>query len=1595
MPLLLVFLMLTMSWASITSVDTIVESENVTQLPVDGTLQWTADEAANQWISTTPSSMREVPIKESSHQVHTVLGSFDPTIDETPLPPEAYRDHFDVENTRFIIVQLVEHDWTAFEEIVNRLGLVDLDYIPDDAYLIRLPADANDAAMALEELSNHPSVRAVMIQHPGWRLQPDLMNLSLDALQGGVTTLIDVDITPAGDLSLEQVDELQNNLVSTGAEEVRCDAWICQVRDLDSSWLPVLANDGRILFTESHYQIVVANDYARDLIKIDEVVNNHNSGLDGTGEVAAISDTGLDGDHGDFNGRLLTIYSNFGPDSSGADTNSGHGTHIAGSMVGDGSGDSNYIGVAPATTFHFYQLEHDQSGQLARWGSLYDMFRHSRQQSASVQSNSWGAENMGGQYTSDSRSADAFMSDYGDYTVLFAAGNEGTQGATTVSPPSTAKNVLTIGASTTGHWGTASPGQVASFSSRGNTLDGRIKPDVVAPGVQICSTRAEEAQYPAGPSCSSARHANNDPKYMSADGTSTATPIAAGATVLVRQFLRTQMSLNQPHSDLIRAIVINGAKDIGSADIPNADEGWGQVDLQRSIYPTSGILALNTFYDQDQSLTPGYSYLYTYSIDGSYGLSVTLVWNDQEGSSSASQSASRLVNDLDLTVSAPDGTQYKGNVFNNGLSTTGGSHDSLNNVERVKLGTVQTGNWSIQVSHTGGSSQNYAIVITAMGNENPVSDLATIGSSLWVSTTDPLESETLIMGANWVNQAPSTTAPYDVMVEDLTTGVMLHNETKTGLAGGSSDSLVFTHTFISTGFHDLRLTIDVNDVVEEPNDFTRGTNNNVFDLQVNVSAIGVRITPYLESGVPPVGEAEYETAKTRILDPSQDDEVNIRFKVANEGTSNESIDLRVTPVQFVRPDGMLDAPSDEWVKFLSVDPFYQLEPVGSGNNEVVLDLLLRDETADLDATPYPVYALPGTYVVDITAWYRSSPVVSHTVRITIIVEDVDGMITALAGVSGITAIPGDEATFGISIMNPGNSPSVFNLSCETPNRWAVAVGDGNSSTITLEPLLRLQYLSIPVRVMVPPVVGGHPHAGVEESISCTTSHTSNPSLTQVDSTVITVARLDSFDTDLYSSTGVPVGASGNALDEAVDNGQHLNLTLTVSNLGNVPINLDVTVTPTLPSWPLAIFCDSQEDDNSLSLSLIEGESVNCRVEVHVPVEVANGESNTINIRTQFTLSQFILNRTELKVEERPELTLTPSPTDVMEVAPGEPSYGTFIITNEGNVPLLLEWEFGSVPEGWQVGFKSIPVDNLGDHRYDEVQISVLMPANTPVGPLQDSLTLMVTGTTYSGEELVRSAYVGFVGKQAAWLTLSTDVDDFDKLVKGESRTGNLTVSNDGNTPCKVDFDIVSDSTWVLTGLSTIQSLESGTSQTFEFTVLNDGAVGLDSITINAIPSSTSDAILINGSVELKVSSSSLSADDGGLLKALESAGIPSWVVGLVALLLLGGMVGAVLMLRKSSSSYDSGEEILAMGSTMMGSVEQRRDAALDIGIKSDDMVSGSVSDAEVAAALAAAGPKPLAAPKPPGAPPAPLGAPPLPGGSPPPPPADSNPVRRV
>jgi subtilisin family serine protease len=110
-----------------------------------------------------------------------------------------------------------------------------------------------------------------------------------------------------------------------------------------------------------------------------------------------------------------------------------------------------------------------------------------------------------------------------DLLVLFAASNDGVEhGDASIGSPGNGKNCLTVGAAES----IALPiDTVASFSSRGPTSDGRLKPDVVGPGDAITSAAASGA--PGLATCATT--------VMS--GTSMATPAVAGAAALVRQFL--------------------------------------------------------------------------------------------------------------------------------------------------------------------------------------------------------------------------------------------------------------------------------------------------------------------------------------------------------------------------------------------------------------------------------------------------------------------------------------------------------------------------------------------------------------------------------------------------------------------------------------------------------------------------------------------------------------------------------------------------------------------------------------------------------------------------------------------------------------------------------------------------------------------------------------------------------------------------------------------------------------------------------------------------------------------------------------------------
>ena len=1548
-PLFLVLLMVTMPWSS--SSFTVYEVSEESPL-------WTASEAAENWYESNGAPGPSVSISSGSGQLWVQTGNFDPLHQQSIIPSylQATDDPF---ATGFLIIQLFENNGGVAEILAKGVNANIVDTLPEDAWVLRLPYTTEARSAAIIQLAEDDRVRWVGAQQPAWRLDIDL-HQSIG--------IIDLDLTLAQDVDTSQMEE---HLYMAGSEFVRCDEYLCQAIGIDSAWLPALSKDHRLLFIEPHDSIGIVNNYARSISTIDATVNNHNGGLDGTGEVGALSDSGLDQDHGDFNTRIRGVYHNYGPDNSAADTNSGHGTHVAGTMLGDGSGDSSTQGVAPAATFHFYQLEHDSSGQLARWGSLYDMFRDSQQKNAHVQSNSWGAQSSWGQYTSDSRSADSFLHDYDDFLVLFAAGNEGSQGAQSIAPPATAKNVLTVGASTTGRPGTASAGQVASFSSIGPTADGRIKPDIIAPGVQICSPRAEEAQNPAGWSCSSARHSGTTtPLYMSADGTSSSTPVVGGAALLARQFLRTELSISNPDSALIKAILINGARDIGTANIPNMDEGWGQLDLEESLYPYNGVIAKNIFYDTSQTLSPGLSYAYNYAIDGSYGLDVTLVWNDQEGSSSATQSASRLVNDLDLTVTSPDGTVYKGNDFSNGFSTTGGSKDSLNNVERVRLSTGSTGDWTISISHAGGSQQGYAIVISAVGNENPISDLAVFGGSMWASQTMPLENDYVLLRMAWINQAPAITGGYDVLVEDITDNEILWSGTRGPLAGGASDSFSFQKQFTTTGVHTIRLTLDTTNNVTEMNDEVDGTNNNVAELDLNITAIGVRITPHMPDGSLPTDSDEVEIARKIVLDPSTGTEVSWDLTLANEGTSDEEVILLVTPVQLMEAGGALNPPEDEWEKATSTEGPYTLTSAQGAANSTQVTVTMRDIDADLDAFNGARYALPGTYVVDVIAYYRMNPTVSHTIRLEVEVLRVEGLETILAGTSNLGAVPGDFASFSISVLNTGNGATTYQISCETPNRWAVELGSGNSSSLTLEPLARLQFIPVPIRVRVPYVVNGIPYAGTVEDVSCLTSSVENPSFVQSNSlsdegSAVEVWVSRAFSADLYDGNGVPLGPSGFIGDISVENEERIEHTLVIENRGNIEIDFSVRASPAIPNWQMELSAGILSDDRFLEFSLQPGTSLSIDIVVFVPFNSNDGDTNQIDFRTELGDSSFQVNRTRLIVQEIADFSITLPESGTISASIGDFGLAEIELDNIGNVDLLLSWSFGTLPDGWQVGFASTAAGGLVQGDTTSVTVSLSIASGTPPGP-GGTLSIIIDAETLDGQtQIQKVAEIGIIIEPSLWLTFDTEtrID----LSQGTLTTANLTVTNSGNIAC--DVEILSQSPDGLSiGLEsgTLAGMSVGETRQVTFTLESSDLRGLHSVIFsgNAIPLTGESIQSGNDSATLEVMISGDGQSDG-IAGLLESLGLPPWSIAVLALAIVALLGLVILRLRRTDPAISRGEELLSPGE-ILGAQENRREAALNIGISADNHTSGAVSADELATALSQSQPK--------------LSLPPLPGG---------------
>jgi serine protease AprX len=478
-----------------------------------------------------------------------------------------------------------------------------------------------------------------------------------------------------------------------------------------------------------------------------------------------VCDTGLDTGnpatvHGDFAGRIEAIRSfpitpdfaafinNPGADDGPSDRDSGHGTHVAGSVLGDGTNSVGLPGLAgkirglsykARLVFQAIEQELDwkkpaDENEFGRFllagipADLTVLLQDAYARGARIHSNSWNGGDPGA-YDAQCEQLDRFVWTHKDMCVLVCAGNDGTDAdgdgtinLTSVTSPSTAKNCITVGASenrrtnfngeTYGEWWpddypaapfqnapmADNPGQIVAFSSRGPTLDGRFKPDVLAPGTFVLSTRSSRialnntawAAFPASR------------WYFHMGGTSMSTPLAAGAIGLLREHVRKKNVAGGPTAALLKALLIASTKRLatpGPARLVDSHQGYGLINLQSILKPTQNRKL--KMENVGEGLETGESWDRTIRVSGGAPLRVVLAYTDFPGAA--------LVNNLNLMVTAPDGTRFVGNQARAGSVTL----DSSNNVEMVHVPTARSGEWLVEVvgSNIPQGPQAFALVI--------------------------------------------------------------------------------------------------------------------------------------------------------------------------------------------------------------------------------------------------------------------------------------------------------------------------------------------------------------------------------------------------------------------------------------------------------------------------------------------------------------------------------------------------------------------------------------------------------------------------------------------------------------------------------------------------------------------------------------------------------------------------------------------------------------------------------------------------------------------------------------------------------------------
>ncbi len=680
------------------------------------------------------------------------------------------------------IIQLSSIPTEAERKELAKQGITLLEYIPDNAWL------ASIKGSGLSTASQRAGITFVSTLSAADKIDSYLLRFGAPAYAKNPDRTANYSVQFFMDVSQSEIKSILKTYNAVGVPPLGNRTWIVTIFP---EKIPQFADEDIVQYiAASPAPLRELNDGARASVSAN-TVQAAPYNLNGSGVVLAEWDSGY-ANHADYNSRR-TI-----GDSGGAD--SSHSAHVAGTMLGDGSNSASqggtaaqWRGIATNATLITFEWPDDTNELDSESNTSVASYE------AVLSQNSWGYSASGdcgvhGRYDSWTQEYDNIA--YGDASVIrggkplifvFAAGNERTNISgcigvvssggsdangygSILGPGQTAKNVLTVGAVN------SNDNSISYFTSFGPADDGRLKPEVVAPGAEVGGDGGIKST-------------ELGDTYSVKSGTSMASPVVSGIIGLIVQDFRTTHSNQTPKPATVKAILAHTATDLNNTG-PDFTSGYGLVNATAAIdliRRDNSTNLTDVLIEDNVTTTANKTYEIRLPTGQSY-LKLTLAWDDYKGSVSASK---ELVNDLDLVVFAPNNTQAWPWTLSNAsrsLNASRNQTDNINVIEQVYVGNPPAGFWRVYVNGTiaQGARQNFSLASSYSLNSTDIAfnvSALNIIASAGQSITDVVNVSCAITNNN------TNLTKIDI---NSTTMISANATTLGNIAAGKSIDVLFT-----------------------------------------------------------------------------------------------------------------------------------------------------------------------------------------------------------------------------------------------------------------------------------------------------------------------------------------------------------------------------------------------------------------------------------------------------------------------------------------------------------------------------------------------------------------------------------------------------------------------------------------------------------------------------------------------------------------------------------------------------------------------------------------------------------------------------------